>query len=216
MKRKKRDDLGGRLINMLRSKYFYYGLVLLLVSIILNTLASWFLLNGYSDKLVVVYDLILDNILYLDVAYLYDIFIIPCFILLAVYILHRKAEYRVGYFLFLFGLFLIIRAFFILTNPIANPLETYDKQIFKSTMFAIGAFPSGHVGLCFLCLLFARGIYRNIITISFIAMVIALFVARGHYTMDIFASIIFAYAVYYFGKIYLEKKFTGKIAKGSL
>ncbi len=190
----------------LKHKQFYVGLFIFIVSIVLNILDSWYLLGVYPGQLPVVYDLILNNIPYYNVAYLYDLFLILTVILFAVFIFHKKDENKIGYYLFLFGAYYIIRSFFLILTPLSNPAGNYN-QIFNGWFFSIGVYPSGHVGTCFLILLLTKGVYRYLIFLLFLGVLISLFLSRGHYSIDILSGVIFSFAVFAFGQKYMKKHF---------
>lgn len=190
----------------LKNRYFYFGLLIFVVSIIINCISTWYLLNKYPGKIPVLYDLILNNIPYLNIAFLYDLFGLSAALLLIIFILHKNKKNEIGYYFLIFGLFYIVRGVCISLTPIGNPADSYN-QIFNGGFFSIGTFPSGHVGTCFLAFLFSKGIYRHLIGLLTLGVIAALLFSKGHYSIDIIGAIIFSYAIYAFGEGYLKKKF---------
>jgi len=199
-----------RKLNFLKNKYFYIGLFVFILSIVLNLLASWYLLEKYPGKLFVLYDLILNNIPYYSVAFLSDLLVVFSLVLFIVYVVHKKKEDEISYYLFLLGFFYIIRAVFIVVTPLGNPVESYNR-IFNGSLFDIGSYPSGHIGTCFLMLLLSKGTYKYLISFLLIGLVGTILFSRSHYSIDVFSAFIFVYAVYSFSSNYLKKYFVKKI-----
>ena len=62
--------------------------------------------------------------------------------------------------------------------------------------YAFGVYPSGHTGITVFYVLFARDrLYRGLLLMCVIGVIAALFLARGHYSIDILSGIFFAYAL---------------------
>ncbi len=190
---------------LLKNKYFYLGLLVLFIGIFLNQLASWTL----SDKeLPVVNDLILDHVPYYKIQWVYDLIPVTAIILFIIYAYKYEIN-KTPYFLLLFGILQIIRAGFIILTPLASPCLEESLRLFNSRAFTNGLFPSGHSGATFLCFLLAKK-YKLILLILSISIVVTLLLARGHYSIDIFAAVLFAYAVYSYGEKHFEKWKNGK------
>ena len=152
-------------------------------------------------------DLILDNLPVLNVSIFYDLFCLIIFILVAVYIVHRKDYNRFPYILMLCGIFFITRGIFIVLTPFGNPPEFMGSDPFFNgfSKFELGVYPSGHVGNSFLLLLLVNDkIYRYLIGLCLLVVVFSLFLAHGHYSIDIFSGFLFAYAIKSFGDKYLS------------
>lgn len=190
---------------LLTNKYFWYGSILLIIGMFLNTVASTYLRRTY-DKIPILNDIILDNLPYIRIQWGYHI-LIATIVLLFIYYTIKKEFNNIPYFLFLFAIIEYIRAFFIILTPFGTPYLLYGYPYALSIEgLGIGVFPSGHVAVSFLAFLLANGVYRYIILFLTMLMIIILFLGRGHYSVDIFAGVIFAYATYTFGKDYLKER----------
>jgi hypothetical protein len=67
--------------------------------------------------------------------------------------------------------------------------------------YELGVYPSGHVGNSFLLLLLVKDRkYRRIMWIWLAVIIISLFLAHGHYSIDILSGIFFAYAIRAYGE----------------
>lgn len=194
------------------SKVFYMSLLFLIVGISLNMLSQrylhYYINNG--ETLPVLSDLVLDNIPYLDIDYLYDIFSLVGFFIFTVYIVHRQKYHEVPYYLCVIAAFHTIRALFIILTPFGNP-PMFDgtESLFNGfSNYELGVYPSGHTGVSYLYFLLTESgsRYRKILFMSFLVIVVALFLSRGHYSIDILSGIFFSYAIKAFGdKHYKEK-----------
>jgi len=192
---------------VLKSKYFYISLVILAIGVSINILSQIYLHNVLSTgkSLPILSDLILDNIPYLEISWMYDTFSAIAFIFTAIYVIHKRKIKSLPYFIFLFGIFMVLRGVFVILTPFGNPVDFKgSKSIFNGfAKYDLGLYPSGHTGSTFLYALFAKGIYRWIIGFFCLIIIISLFLARGHYSIDIISGILFSYAIYCFGKKYL-------------
>lgn len=192
------------LINLFKNRYFYIGTAVLFTGIQLNFYSQNYLLgyikNGHS--LPVLNDLILDNIPYWDIDYLYDIFSIVSLLVLVIYVIHKKKYEMVPYYLLLSGILQSVRGIFIILTPFGHPAGFDGTEgIFNGfTNIELGVYPSGHVGISYLYFLVVKGNwYRITLLFSTIIIIFALFLSRGHYTIDILSGILFAYAIKSFG-----------------
>jgi membrane-associated phospholipid phosphatase len=197
------------LLELLKSKYFYVGLLTLGVGGALN-LASQTYLHNYINEgksLPMLSDLILDNLPVLDVSLVYDIFCIVIFATVAIYIVHRKDYNRIPFILLLCGIFFIVRGIFVVLTPFGNPPEFNGSDaLFNGfSRYELGVYPSGHVGNSFLLLLLVNDIkYRRIMWIWLTVIILSLFLAHGHYSIDILSGIFFAYAIRAYGNKHLS------------
>ena len=188
---------------LLRSKYFYFGLVILIIGSFLNQTSSYYIFTNFPN-LPTAPDLILGKIPQIDCfCYFYDIFAIMSILLFIGYAVYSRLE-ETPYFLMLFGILQLIRAFFIVLTPLAVP-NAGIYGILNSISFQYGVYPSGHTGATFLAFLLARGRIKIIFLLLSLLVIISLLFGGGHYSIDIFSAIIFAYAVYAFGKLHLTK-----------
>ena len=190
---------------VLRSRYFYIGLLSVFAGIGLNIASQTYLHNYMSEgkTLPMLSDLILDNIPVIDVSLVYDIVCLIPIILAFIYIVHKKDYNRIPFFLLMVGLFYIMRGIFIVLTPFGNPpLFNGSDPLFNGfSKYEIGVYPSGHAGNVFLLLLLVKDkVYKWIIAICLIVVILALFLAHGHYSIDILSGIFFAYAIRSYGE----------------
>jgi membrane-associated phospholipid phosphatase len=203
------DDLavGGSVI--IKSRFFYIGLFVLAVGVLLN-LASQTYLHNYMAQgktLPMLADLILDNIPYVNVAFYYDISSLLTILVMVTYIITRNEIKRFPYFLILIGIFYVIRGIFIVLTPFGNPpLFTGSGPLNGFSAFELGVYPSGHVGNALMFFLLARDkFFKWILFALILVIIIALLLARGHYSIDIFSGWFFAYAIKSFGDKHLKR-----------
>ncbi|MDZ7724189.1 MAG: phosphatase PAP2-related protein [candidate division KSB1 bacterium] len=209
---RKIKEIGYALNSLFKNKYFYVGLLILIAGKNLNyysqTYLHYYIQEG--EKLPVLSDLILDNLPYWDIDYIYDIFMIVSAFVFIVYVIHKQQYAKIPYFLLLGGLFQLVREVFIILTPFGNP-ELFDGTQGPFNGFAkyeLGVFPSGHTGFAYMYFLLVQNKYYRIILIVCVFIIIsALFLSRGHYSIDVLSGIFFAYAIKSFGDKYLMKKF---------
>jgi len=210
----KLNEIKVNLFILLSNKYFYIAIAVLIAGIQLNFYCQNYLLdytkNGSS--LPVLSDLILDNIPFWDIDYIYDIFSLVSLFAVIFYMIHRKKYNKIPYLILLSGIFQFVRGFFIVLTPFGNP-PGFDgtEGLFNGfSKIELGVYPSGHTGISFLYFLFAEDtLYKSILLCSVIVIIIALFLSRGHYTIDILSGIFFAYAI----KAYGDKHFLESMIK---
>jgi len=211
-----RQHVRGSLINevfrsllpVITSKYFYIGLLAAVAGAALNFASQTYLHNYMSEgkTLPMLSDLILDNLPVIDVSIFYDLFCLIVFAAVAIYIIHKNDYNRLPYILLLCGIFFIIRGIFIVLTPFGNPPEFNGSYpLFNGfSKYELGVYPSGHVGNSFLLLLLVNDkVYRYILAFCLAIIVLSLFLAHGHYSIDILSGFLFAYAIKSFGDKYL-------------
>lgn len=204
----KLSEIAREFLKLLKNKFFYIGAVVLIIGIELNFYSQEYLLNYMPNgkTLPVLSDLILDNIPLWDIDYLYDIFSIFSLIVLIIFVIHKRKYNSIPYFLLLSGIFQIVRGFFIVLTPFGNPMgfDGTDGPFSGFTDIELGVYPSGHVGTAYLYFLLVKAKpYRYILLFSVLVIIIALFLSRGHYTIDILSGIFFAYAIKCYGDRHL-------------
>ncbi len=202
-------EITRSLIPVIKSKYFYIGLLSLFTGAALNFASQTYLHNYMSEgkTLPMLSDLILDNLPVIDLSLIYDIFCLIIFLAVAVYIVHKKDYNRLPYILLLCGIFFIIRAVFIVLTPFGNPPEFLGSDpLFNGfSKFELGVYPSGHVGNSFLLLLLVNNkTYKYILAFCLMVIIIALFLSHGHYSIDMLSGFFFAYAIKAFADKYLK------------
>lgn len=204
------------LIHVFRSRYFYIGLVSVLFGIGLNYASQAYLHNYMSEgrTLPMLSDLILDNLPAFDVSLVYDIFILIAMFLVLVYIVHKQDYNRMPLFLLLGGFLYIVRGIFIVLTPFGNPpmFNGSDPLFHGFANYELGVYPSGHAGILFLLLLLVKDrVYKWLILFCLIVVILALFIAHGHYSIDILSGIFFAYAIRAYGEKHFKMFDLGKM-----
>ena len=198
------------LFSVFKSSYFYIGLLAVIAGIELNFISQTYLQNQFVNAgktLPELSDMILDKLPLYDVSLIYDLFSSIPVIILIVYIFHKREFNRLPYFLLLMGILEIIRGIFIVITPLGNPpMFTGSNTLFNGfSKYELGVYPSGHVGSAFLLFLMVKDkMYKSMIFVCVIAVILSLFLAHAHYSIDILSGIFFAYALESFGSKYLR------------
>jgi hypothetical protein len=191
-----------------KNRYFYIGLFVLVFGVIFNFLSTIYV-STIKENLVPLQDTLLDAIPSIgSFYYFYNVVAILIILTFLIFIISKKKYVELPYFMLIIGIFYIVRGLFIALTPFGNPEISYERFLNQLDILRFGLYPSGHTGLAFLMGLFTEGVYRKVMLggVCFLAM--GLLLAHGHYSMDIFGAVIFAYAIYSFGEIHL-KKFKG-------
>lgn len=193
------------ILQVIKSKYFYFGILSVIAGAGLNFASETYLHNYMSagKTLPMLSDLILDNLPFYNVSLIYDIFcLVPIFLVL-LYFVHKKDYNRIPLFLLMTGIFYIVRGIFIVLTPFGNPpmFNGSDPLFHGFSNFELGVYPSGHAGNVFLMFLLVKDKgYKWLILICLAVVVTALFLARGHYSIDILSGLFFSYAIREFGE----------------
>jgi hypothetical protein len=203
---------------VLKSRYFYLGIVALLAGILLNNASQAYLHNYISQgkSLPVLSDMILDKLPVINVSLIYDIFAIIPIILIFFYIIHKRDYKRIPFIFLMIGIFYVVRGVFIVLTPFGNPpmFNGSDPLFHGFANYELGVYPSGHAGAVFLILLLANNnVYKWLIGICLILVIIALFLTHGHYSIDILSGLFFAYAIRSYGEKHFQKFDLGKSVK---
>jgi hypothetical protein len=192
------------LIQLFRSKYLYIGFFSVLAGMALNIASQTYLHNYMSEgkTLPMLSDLILDNLPVMDLSLVYDIICLIPILLMFVYIVHKKEYNRVPFILLMIGIFYLVRGVFIVLTPFGNPpmFGGSDPLFNGFSKYELGVYPSGHAGNVFMLFLLVNdSIYKKIILTCLTIVIIALLLSHGHYSIDIFSGIFFAYAIKAYG-----------------
>ncbi len=206
----KLKEINQSLMLVFRSRYFYIGLFTLIAGIELNFISQTYLYNYVNSGKVLpmLPDLILDELPLFNVSLFYDIFSILSFLVFIIYVFHKKDYGRIPFFMLMIGLIGIIRGIFIVLTPLGNPpLFTGSESLFNGfSKYEFGVYPSGHVGDAFLFILMARNRwYKYFLSVCLAAIIISLYLAHAHYSIDILSGFFFAYAINAFGEKYLKR-----------
>jgi len=201
---------------LFKSKLFWFGFLFYISAVHFGFACQSYLYRRVSNhalKLPLLHDLILDNIPFLEISFLYDWATLFGFITFLIYIICKKKYRNIPYYFMVFGLFTYLRSIFIILTPFGHPRNGIPTQsIFKGfSRYELGVFPSGHTGSVFLEFTFSKGIYKKIILFLLCLVIISMFLARGHYSIDILSGLIFSYAVYHFS----EKNLKGFMLRNS-
>ena len=203
------SEIINSFIPILSSWYFYVGLISLIAGMELNFVSQSYLNNYVNEgrSLPGLSDLILDNLPFYDVSLLYDLFSIISVIVVVIYIIHKKDYKSIPFFLLMCGIISIVRGIFIVLTPLGNPpLFTGSNTLFNGfSKYELGVYPSGHVGNAFLLFLMVKNRwYKFIILFCLLIIIISLFLAHAHYSIDILSGLFFAYALNSFGERHLK------------
>ena len=190
---------------LIKSKYLYLGFLALVAGLGLNVISQTYLHNYISEgkALPMLSDLILDHLPVINVSIIYDIVALIPIILIIIYMLTKNNYNRIPFILLMVGIFYIVRGVFIVLTPFGNPpmFNGSDPLFHGFANYELGVYPSGHAGVVFLFLLLVKDkIYRWIIGICLIIVIISLFLAHGHYSIDILSGIFFSYAINSYGE----------------
>ncbi len=193
---------------LFKNKYFYIYLALFILSLMANYAAQAYLysLQNKGQTLPVLSDLILDNIPYYNISWLYDVLTMASFLLFLFYVYKNSKYDEVPFYLLIFSLFYFLRSIFIVLTPIGNPADFFGTNgPFKGfAKYELGVYPSGHTGFVFLYFILSKGKMRILLGLIALLVILSLFLSRGHYSIDILSGILFAYAIYSFGKKYFK------------
>jgi hypothetical protein len=199
------SEMPYAILRVIKSKYFYIGILAVVAGAGLNFASENYLHTYMSEgkTLPMLSDFILDHLPFYNVSLIYDIFcLVPIFLVL-LYFVHKKDYDRIPMFLLLTGIFYIVRGIFIVLTPFGNPpmFNGSDPLFHGFSNFELGVYPSGHAGNVFLMFLLVKDkSYKWLIMICLIIVVAALFLARGHYSIDILSGLFFSYAIREFGE----------------
>jgi hypothetical protein len=193
------------LIPVLKNRYFYLGFLALIGGIGLNNASQAYLHDYISNgkTLPILSDLILDKLPFIDVSIIYDIFAIIPILLAVVYIIHKKDYNRIPFMLLMIGIFYIVRGIFIVLTPFGNPpMFNGSYPLFHGfANYELGVYPSGHAGNVLLILLLVKdNVYKWMIGICLVIVILTLFLAHSHYSIDILSGLFFAYAIRAYGQ----------------
>jgi hypothetical protein len=205
-------------VPVFKSKYLYISLLSFIAGAALNIASQTYLHNVMIEgkTLPMLSDLILDRLPVLNVSLYYDIFALIPIILVLIYIVHKKDFNRIPVFLLMSGLFYIVRGVFIVLTPFGNPpmFNGSDPLFNGFAKYDLGVYPSGHVGNVFLMFLLVKDKgYKWAILICLILVMITLFLAHGHYSIDMLSGLFFSYAIRAFGDKHLAMFDLGNVNK---
>ncbi|MFO7820786.1 MAG: phosphatase PAP2-related protein [Lentisphaeria bacterium] len=192
---------------LLRNWRFYAGLAVLFVGIRLNFISQAYLQAYISDgkTIPVLSDMILDNIPLWDIGYMYDIASLLASVIFVIYVIHRRKYGEVPLYLLLCGTFHLVRGVFIVLTPFGHPpmFDGTDGLFNGFSKYELGVYPSGHTGISWMYFVLATDKrYRAVLLVCLIIIIAALFLSRGHYSIDVFSGIFFAYAIKCYGEKY--------------
>ncbi|MBS3091864.1 hypothetical protein J4466_00435 [Candidatus Pacearchaeota archaeon] len=199
--------------DLFKNRFFYISLIVFLIGFVAYLISTMLVYQNFRNA-PILNDLLFDALPFIPLPYLYNWLNSLSLIIFSFYVLMKKPK-SIPYFLLLFGIFNIVRDFFIILTPFGNPSIFYNGNYsMLSERFEIlrfGVYPSGHTGTTFLAFLLTTDKkYKSILLVFVFLVAIFLLLARGHYSIDIFSALIFAYAIYCFGEKYFKKHFVVK------
>lgn len=202
-------DMLRSFFEVMKSRYLYIALISFFFGAALNFASQTYLHNYMLEgkTLPMLSDLILDNIPTVNVALWYDIFALVPIVIVVIYIIHKKDYKRIPFIILMSAIFYIVRGIFIVLTPFGNPPDfTGSYPLFNGfSKYDIGVYPSGHAGNVFLLFLLVNDkIYKWIIMTCLIFVILTLFLAHGHYSIDILSGLFFSYAIVSFGEKHLK------------
>lgn len=213
-------DMLRSFFEVMKSRYFYIAIISFFCGAALNFASQTYLHNYMLEgkTLPMLSDLILDNIPTVNVALWYDIFALVPIIVVIIYVIHKKDYKRIPFLIQMSAIFYIVRGIFIVLTPFGNPPAfTGSDPLFNGfSKYDIGVYPSGHAGNVFLLFLLINDkVYKEIIMTCLIIVILTLFLAHGHYSIDILSGLFFAYAIFSFGNKHLKMFDLGYKKEGS-
>jgi hypothetical protein len=202
------SEMFNSIVPVIKSKYLYIGILSIVAGAVMNFASETYLHNYMSEgkTLPMLSDLILDHLPFYNVSLIYDIFCLVPLVLVLVYFVHKKDYDRIPLFMVMSGIFYIVRAIFIVLTPFGNPpmFNGSDPLFHGFSNFELGVYPSGHTGNVFLMYLLVKDKgYKSLILFCLAIVIVALFLARGHYSIDILSGLFFSYAIRAFGEKHL-------------
>lgn len=185
----------------------YAGLAVLFAGIRLNFLSQEYLrayiANGKTIP--VLSDMILDNIPLWDIDYMYDIASLLSAVIFGIYVVHRRKYREVPLYFVLLGAFHLVRGVFIVLTPFGHPpmFDGTEGPFNGFSKYELGVYPSGHTGISWMYFVLAADRrYRAALFTCVVVIISALFLSRGHYSIDVLSGIFFAYAIKSYGEKY--------------
>jgi len=152
-------------------------------------------------------DVLVDRLGFLDLYVVGEIYVVTLVVLFLVMFLRVRA----GAFAFLLaqvGMLYAIRGMFLLMLPLGPPAGAPPAaerfSAYPSPHHAY--FPSGHMGLLVLLSLMAPARAQPWFWSATALYAVGAMLAKAHYTADLIAAAIFAYAVHAFGTRWLEQR----------
>lgn len=198
--------MNKKIAYLIRSNLFWLSLLFLLFGVLVNDVCAIYDSTHPGPSL---NDFLLQHLPYLNVPWAYDMFgILSVILVLSFFYWHPE---DIAFFMVIMGIFEIIRGLFLFLTPLGDPAG--DSVGLINGVLGVqagGYFPSGHTGGAFMIFLITKGWWKFVAFMCFLGVIIFLLIAHGHYSIDILAGILFAYAIYAFGNNYLRDKLTLK------
>lgn len=173
--------------------------------------------NYYSDRYISKYfpnrpqadDYLFKHVQFKDLSTLNEYIMIFTYLLGVIFIIQNKYAHELPFYLLIMGVFSIFRAVFILMTPLANPYPNpAEFGLMHSLLAKNGMFPSGHTSVPFMFFLFSYYHKKWFYYISFLVLSIlvatTMIISRGHYSIDIIATVFIVYSIYSFANKHLR------------
>jgi membrane-associated phospholipid phosphatase len=180
---------------IIRSRTLWACVIFLLFAAALNFVSSEAIQYFYPDRTPVIDTLFRLTPQVMWTQYLTDVAVLISPIVLLVIIIKKDAKH-LPYYLCIFALGYLFRAFLIILNPMGGYFGNMSEYGLTSIL-QHGMFPSGHTLLVFLTYYLGQGFLNKKINSFFLigclVEVISLVLSRGHYGIDIVGGILLAY-----------------------
>lgn len=176
---------------------------LYIIAVLLCNLTSHYIRVTFQNPPVAP-DLLWMHLPYLPITWLSEIFLGISVLYILNWALKKDKDF-IPYAISVYSIFQIIRAFLIILTPLGIP-SSYSglAPIGGTSVFAYGAFPSGHLAYPVLTYLITR---KKIVLFFSLIVALALLIARGHYTIDLIGTIMLAYCLYKLSERYIKEYF---------
>lgn len=179
------------------------SVVLLIVSIIANNLASRFIHFFFPERLPA-HDLIFTlTPTLLWTQYISDPLLLVslgAFLVMIFRRVKRGHQILIRQVIFSAGAVLSLRAIMEILTPLQR-METFNQPYGIFQVIQHGLFPSGHTAISFLIYLYAQKLkpkkkWLMFFSFQLIAQIVVLLLSRGHYSIDIAGGLMIAYIAY--------------------
>lgn len=192
----------------MKIKPYIIPVIILVIGMYSNTLMGEFV--NSRDRGGVSFDLLHYFIPFNNIySYLAEAFMLLAGVVFGFYIIKNKKYEYLPFYILCLGLMQIARAILLPLTPIETPYPGgYNYGFLYNFLPTGGTFPSGHTGFVFILffLIEEDRMYKMFSLIIGLLTGFFLIVSRGHYTIDVIASIAIAYLIVTAAKKYWNKK----------
>ncbi len=199
-----------------KRKYIYIFVVSVILLLVALSIVRVSVGNLYTffPNLKIAEDLVFRYTKFVNLSWLSDIIVLLSTPLFAIFVVKRKLYNKIPLYLVTIAIFHVLRAIFIYLTPLADP-HPFASGWGLGVMPQGGMFPSGHTFTVFIFTLFIireeklrKLKFWPVLFIGLTIIEIAtLLLSRGHYTIDIIASLFIGFTLYTLSSKYLRKYF---------